>query len=230
MKAAIFLTLFMLLATPALSQDYEFFTLGLKAGLNLTEIKGDLDDDLKDTLGRIAELDINMKQGGVGGILLNWRLMPWFSVQPEVIFSQKGHQYESKINVPVPYPYVMLISNAKITQTLVFEYIEIPILAKFHFLNSTQVTPVLYLGPAIGFVVDARIKTKSGSYDSNRNVRSELEDYDYSIIVGGEIQFKNGGGYFFVDSRYTYGLKNVDKTEFNDMHNSVISVMVGYAW
>lgn len=123
-----------------------------------------------------------------------------FSVQPEVNFISKGTK----------------IKNGFGSQTYNFNYIEIPVLAKYSF------GPVyVNAGPSIGFLMGKNDKIKS-AYGKTKSV-------DFGLQMGAGIAIPVGPGKVIVDGRYNLGLSNISDENGMNVKNRGFAISLGYA-
>ncbi|MFZ4930508.1 porin family protein [Chryseobacterium sp. Mn2064] len=123
-----------------------------------------------------------------------------FSVQPEVNFISKGTRFKNSFG----------------NQTYNFNYIEIPVLAKYTF------GPVyVNAGPSIGFLMGKNDKVKA-AYGSTKSV-------DFGLQMGAGLAFPAGPGKLIVDGRYNLGLSNISDEKGLDVKNRGFAVSLGYA-
>ena len=165
-----------LLAAPVASAQTAF---GLKAGLNVSDLTGD------DVGGSEPRL------GFTGGAFVNVPFTPAFSVQPEVIYSQKG------------------VSTEDDDATLEVDYVEVPVLLKYAVpVTETGLTLGAYAGPALGFKISEEVSSAFGG--------SADTDLFKSTDVGAALGVTVGAGPFAVDGRYTLGLSSAIDEDVND--------------
>ena len=180
--------------------------LDFKVGLNLAKFCGekafeweDLGGENKMNIGMIADMGFGLRIGD------------YFTLQPEVLFSQKGMEtiWEG--------------------ESIMFNlgYLEIPVLLKVN-IPAGRVSPSFYLGPALGILLYAKDVYKG----KKENIKKDHENIDFGITLGGEISVIAGPGRIIIDTRWTRGLIYMDKgsTLFyrDGMMNRVFSILVGY--
>lgn len=119
------------------------------------------------------------------GFLAEIELTDKFSIQPEVLYSAQGAKYNSgrKSNI---------------------DYINVPILAKYYFIDELAVEA----GPQIGFLTKSEDKWNGETVD----YKDETKSLDLSLPVGLSYRFPIN---VFIAARYVFGLSN-----FNDLDNS----------
>ncbi len=145
-------------------------SLGLKAGASLTSFAG-------------ADAKVYDNRFGFhAGVFANIGLTKLFAFQPELLYSQKGANYDNVTDV---------------SQRL--HYIDVPL--AFH-VNSGGL--FFEAGPQVGFLVGAKYQSGSASTD----IKSTLNSVDFGYLFGLGYQLKHGLG---VGLRYNGGFTNVDQ-------------------
>lgn len=120
------------------------------------------------------------------------------SIQPEVLYSQKGYEADGG--------------------TIKLDYIEVPVLAKFDFVSSGPVTPGVYFGPYLGFNVNA--EADSGPFSGD--IKDSIKDTDFGVVVGGGLDVSK----LHIGIRYGAGLTKIFEDD-SDGKNGVFSVVAG---
>ena len=198
--------------------------IGLKGGITMANVTGD------DTGGAES------RSGIAGGVFTNLKLPGGFSIQPELLYVQKGAEVSASDS---------LVSA---TVTLQTNYIEISILLKYSFATKGSIAPCVFAGPAFSSSKGSKTKVEgsilgiaaSGEVDNFNEASSDL-----SFVIGGGADFSLGRSKLTLEVRYTAGTKNMweDVNVGNlpdnemvyadtegmalDMKHSVVSVMVG---
>lgn len=144
-------------------------TFGVNTGLTVSDIWG---DDVGGT---------DVRAGFTGGLFMNYRFNPNFSIQPEANFVMKHSQVDAGV----------LGENEK-TKYL-FNYLEIPVLLKGHLPTGSVVTPNIYAGPALAFNL---------SDDDVEDLRS----VDFGFAFGGGFDIYHT---IMLDLRYTLGVVDI---------------------
>lgn len=123
-----------------------------------------------------------------------------FSVQPEVNFISKGTKFKNSFG----------------NHTYNFNYIEIPVLAKYSF------GPVyVNAGPSIGFLMGKNDRIKA-AYGKTKSV-------DFGLQMGAGVALPAGPGKIIVDGRYNLGLSNISDEKGLDVKNRGFAISLGYA-
>jgi hypothetical protein len=174
-----------LLATAAVSsaqaQDARF---GLRAGANYSNVAGDIKN----------EATFNNKVGFLGGVVLNIPVAAdgFFSVQPEVLYSQKGFE-----NKPTEYT-GLLGAKQKREGNVNFNYLDVPLLLK---INAGGF--IAEAGPQYSYLISANDETKTTttpalggspttSESQNKRDVSGLNRNELGYLAGIGFQAENG--------------------------------------
>jgi Outer membrane protein beta-barrel domain len=150
---------------------------GIKGGLNFSTLNKDLDDNAK------TRTSFHL------GLFTHIHLNHHFALQPELLFSAQGANYNGdridKLN-----------------------YFNVPILVQYMFDNGFR----LETGPQVGLLASA--KTHVG--DMETNIKDGFTSADLAWAFG--IGFLSKGG-FGVDARYNLGLTDISKNESGIKNN-----------
>ncbi len=122
----------------------------------------------------------------VGGVFANIGLGETWFVQPEVLYSAKGAEFEGS--------------------TLAIDYLEVPVLFGAAFpMSNSALKPMVFAGPSIGFQLSCD--------DDGFDCSDELESIDFGLVFGAGIQYALSSVTLFLDGRYDLGLTNAAKGE-----------------
>lgn len=203
-----------------LSGQGEIFA-GAKGGLNFSNIVG-------------VDLSNDPLPGFTAGGFFKYDITDILSIQPEVLFSGKGCNYdfidiEEENDIRHYKRYIGFWKN---------NYVEIPVLILLGIPVRGRFDPNIFFAPAFAFNL-------SGKYDEDY----EFRDYANNILINeesghdkGDIDYiKNtdfgaifGAGFSFrnlvFDARYYMGLINMSTQENFEGRNCVVSVMIGYSF
>ncbi|GAA4353426.1 porin family protein [Hymenobacter saemangeumensis] len=215
-----------LLASAAFSsaqaQDVRF---GLRAGANYSNLAGNVQN----------ESTYNNKAGFLGGIMINVPLVDdnFLSVQPEILYSQKG--FENK-----PVEYSGLLGGKQVREGRVsYNYLDVPVLFK---VNAGGF--IAEAGPQYSYLLSANNETRttttpplggapSTTEAQNKRDVSGLNRNELGYVAGVGYQAENG---LSLNLRYTGALsdfvKSDNSTYFNgDLKNarhSAFQLSLGY--
>lgn len=213
-----------LLATAAVSsaqaQDIRF---GLRAGANYANLSGNIKNE--DTY--------NNKVGFLGGVMLNVPLLAdgLLSVQPEVLYSQKG--FENK-----PTEFTSVLGKQKREGNVNYNYIDVPLLLKFKALGF-----VAEAGPQYSYLLSSNNETKTTTTPTigSPTVSETKDKNDVSGLNRNELGYVAGVGYeatngLILSLRYTGAFSDFVKSDNNtyfdgDLKNarhSAFQLSLGY--
>ena len=184
------------------------------------------------------------------GLTANIPVTKFFELQPEVLYFQKGGAYN--VDVPVGIPGISV--NVHDTRSLA--YIEVPLMLKFLIPLRGPFRPTFLVGPSLGLNLSGKLKSKidisvpglSFSLNEAKDLKKELNDLEFSLVVGGGFDWELGKGRLLVDNRFFFGIKTngfkvvVPASKFAalgfpaaedfsydlNMFNYVMSISVGY--
>lgn len=212
MKKLLFLSVLVLLSPPAvaLAQAPSF---GLKGGLNMAGFGGE----------RI--LDSDFRSGLTVGAFAAIPLSEAVSIQPEVVFSQKGARRAAYDYDDMPQDTDAPPFGAHISERTSHQYLEVPVLVRFSPSPSgVSVRPIFFAGPSVGFLLGVE-EVHDTDYTEH------LNSMEFGLILGGGVEF----GRISLDARYNLGLSAVDKDYDaswgqvpGDVKNRTFTVMAGF--
>ena len=163
---------------------------GIKVGINISNFSG-------------SEVGMVSARTGFGfGGFLTYNLSPQFAVQPEVLYMQKGTEYD-------------FIA----TMTWAANYFEIPVLAKYTIPTSGNIKPGFFAGPAVALLLGSSIKVEyEGVTELDWDVKDGLKSTDFGLVFGGGVTYQMTSVSLTFDIRYTLGLtKFIDVEGFNSL-------------
>ena len=122
------------------------------------------------------------------GTYLRLPLSPLFSIQPEILYTQKGAKGT-----------FTLAGSGIISQRVVLEYIEIPVLFKY------KIFPffAIYGGPYVGLSTSS--KATNTTSNTTTDISQSIENSDWGAVIGGSFQIFR----LVLDLRYSLGLTNI---------------------
>jgi len=173
---------------------------GPKAGVNFANLSN-LDDSKMLTgfyVGAVAEIKFSEK----------------FSVQPELLYSAQGAKIEFSESI------------LKYENTLNFDYISIPIMAKYYIYEGLSVEA----GPQFNFLVKAQNKQEVSGGGISASTKTDTKDitksFDFGLGLGLAYDLSNG---FFANARYNFGMSDIVKdNNGKSVNNGVFQIGVGY--
>ncbi len=167
---------------------------GLKGGLSLANIKSDPPT--------FEGFEWKTKQGIAGGASLEIGLIKGFSLQPEILYVQKGAKITANIE------------GIDITLKANIDYIEIPLLLKYNLISGGLTIPSVYAGPFIGFNRKAEFVISAPGYPEEReDIKDDIKSTEYGLVFGVGLTQKLGLFRVTLDARYDLGLSNIFEGE-----------------
>lgn len=212
---AVGLILILALAVSAQETAAKKMSFAIKGGISLGNLTG---DSLKSEFDQATK---KTRFGIGGGVAFGYAIAPNFTIQPELLYVQKGAKFEE--------------SAGKVTMKT--DFLEIPLLLKFTpEMKGSKIAPTIFAGPFIGLKMTGKIKAE-GFADAAENVEVDIKDSlkstDFGITFGGGFGYKMSSGELFFDVRYDLGLSKIAKKEaFEggdfDTKTSAFLALVGY--
>jgi hypothetical protein len=187
---------------------------GPRVGVNFgTQKVSGSDEDFAEDWNEQVEYNTGLQVGGV----FNLKFNETFSVQPELLFTQKGYKFED--------------DSESVTGK--YDYLELPLLAKISF-GAPDFQAFITAGPTFGYWASGKDTFKIGGDEFSEDVDFD----DNSLIekrseIGGSIgagfAAALGAGALNFDVRYGAGFSSTYESDDNDkLRNSGISVSVAY--
>jgi Outer membrane protein beta-barrel domain len=159
MKKILFFTFLTAFAAPAFSQETAF---GLKAGLNLTNLK--VDD---------PQASYDSRTGYHAGVFLRGRFDK-IAIQPEVLLFTQSNE----IN------YSGGLGSVKES----FTYVSVPFMLKFYPAMGLNIQA----GPQFGFLIDGQQDYKTPLFSGTKDIKDSYKSNDVSVSVGAGWDFDFG--------------------------------------
>jgi hypothetical protein len=188
---------------------------GVKAGANLSNLSGDL----------VNQDQYKNRFGFQGGVMVNFGLGDIISIQPEVLYSQKGFKYADQ-------QFMLLGNTVRNTGNVRYDYLDVPILVR------VRAAGIFFeVGPQYSYLMNVstdRTRTYNGTVVSNAGSGTS----DLSNVQRNELGYVGGLGYqasngVMLGVRYSGGLTDFAKNssysndEFRNARNSTFQAYVG---
>ena len=159
------------------------------------------------------------KAGAVGGISLNLGLASSFSLQPEILYVQKGTKWSETLE------------GEEFTGKYELDSVEVPFLLNFAFpIAGSSFVPSVYAGPYAGFNTRAKVKVTEAGESYSEDFKDEVKDTEFGLTFGIGLGKKIGHGKIVLDVRYDLGLTNIAEgmAEGESVKNKTWLFMLGY--
>jgi hypothetical protein len=160
---------------------------GVKGGLSLGDFRN-ITDELEDP-GATTALRIGYAVGGFLAI----RFDNGFSLQPEVIYTQKG--------VKVDLGEDTIVADIKFKA----DYLDVPILARYTFGKGLR--GYVFAGPSLDFKLNAKVESDILGESDEEDISDDVESFEFAVVVGGGIEI----GPLLLEARWSEGLTNLSK-------------------
>jgi len=159
------------------------------------------------------------KAGAVSGISLNLGLASSFSLQPEILYVQKGTKWSETLE------------GEEFTGKYELDSVEVPLLLNFSFpIAGSSFVPSVYAGPYAGFNTRAKVKVTEAGESYSEDFKDEVKDTEFGLTFGIGLGKKIGHGKIVLDVRYDLGLTNIAEgmAEGESVKNKTWLFMLGY--
>ena len=179
----------------------QLFSLGLKGGACISSVVGADAGSPQTNLGL------------AGGAYATVGILPWFTIQPEVLYVQKGWRESAEV------------LGATVESDFRINYLEVPVLARFSL--GAVVKPYLAIGPYLATRLGTSAKFSAGGVSVEGSLDELFKKSDAGMIIGAGVQTPVKLSF---EARYSYGLGTIDDSGENlDIKNSALSLLIGYA-
>jgi hypothetical protein len=219
MQKKVFLVFLLLVFTVAVKAQVSIIP---KAGVNFASVS---DHEFYNNRSALT--------GFTAGVGLNYNLSGdgFLSVQPELLYSQKGFSTQGSLATIVNFE-----GDYKLN------YLELPVLIKISF-GTEAIAAYVNAGPSIGYLLGGRVKGQGnvlGLFGSGYNEKinftespalTNLNDLnanrlEFGVSAGGGLGYNFGSNSsVFVDVRYNLGLTDFDKNQ--NAKNRIIALTAG---
>ena len=221
--------------------DYPVFTFGPRLGINFSNVNFSGGNENTETVfGNTYKVKEDLKDdrenfvGFQAGAFFNIAFNKLFSLQPEIVYTQKGARFTGanrNFETDVLDEYVSVVK---------LNYLEIPVLAKVTF-GSDSSNFFITAGPAVSYLLSGheryRISGKTTEQDApfayNDETFAKYNRLDATVYAGIGFTYASRIGRFSVEGRYGYGLLDLidykEKPEgIAKVSNRTISLLASY--
>ena len=180
---AVVLLLAAFAAVPAAAAAAVDFDMGIKAGVSMATYKW-TDSETSQSLTR-----------PVFGVFAAFNLNKSFAIQPEIYYLVLGGVSQDDFD-GTNYKYIDYDN-----------YIHVPVLAKYRFMPDKKLSPVLFAGPALSFLLSAHYKfLLDGVEQYDKSSTAFLKKTRFSAVFGGGLEYQMDKLKLLLDVRYDLGL------------------------
>lgn len=180
---------------------------GVRVGLNTAAILGDTAATMAPRLGFKFEAYSTQWFGRS------------FGLQEGLGFDSRGYTWKNSASIDKNI-------STKVPNSLT--YLDIPVLAKWLFIQNDNLRPALQGGVVLAFPLYAQTVLSGSTQD----LYQQIHPFDFGLAAGFSLDIKRGNILIPVDIRYVWGatdfLNNADYPVA--LHHSVVSISVGLGW
>jgi hypothetical protein len=153
-----------------------------------------------------------------------------FILEPEVLFSTRGTRWEVGGGIDTTGG-----AYEEVTETVLrmYEYIDVPVLAKLVMLNrQKRFRPVLYLGAQASLCVHSYTSVRGDNLRRSWSLLASDSSsfFDFGVIGGLAVHIRAGRGFFIVDVRGALGLQDVARTDDKILRNIYGTGYISYCF
>ena len=195
---------------------------GIKAGLNAASITDNPTS---------WDPSMSFKPGSAAGAILIYQFNDQLSLQPELLYSQRG--VTSRL---------LDYSIVDVDLTALFDYVEMPLLLVYTVPLKGSFKPILYVGPVLSYTLSSELDLSASLLSVSVDIGSVTHVNDFGGIVGTGFRWDAGSGMVTFDIRYQRGFTNVITSgdfeingdpqviEADDIKNQGFALLLGYAF
>ena len=201
----------LLVAAAAPAAHAQGVRFGVKAGANLSNLSGDL----------VNQDQYNNRWGFQGGVMVNFGLGDIVSIQPEVLYSQKGFKYADQ-----------QFGNVRNTGSVRYNYIDVPVLVR------VRAAGIFFeVGPQYSYLMNVSTdrtqtigSTVVGNIGSGTTNLDNVQRNELGYVGGLGYQASNG---VMLGVRYSGAFtdfaknNNYSNNDFRNARNSTFQAYVG---
>jgi len=154
-------------------------SVGVKGGVNITGVSHYSDDP---------------RVGAHAGVFLHGQLSPNFCIQPEVLYSSQGGQYNTEAG----------------KRTLGLDYIQVPVMFQYYPVKQFYIEA----GPQVAFLTAANVK-----FDGHKEgINQDFKKTDFAVNIGAGVRLTQRFGVY---ARYNIGLADISANDNITNRNQV---------
>jgi hypothetical protein len=185
-------------------------TAGVKAGVALTSIPNA--GQVFDEISGANSVDVSAKMGVTGGGFVQFAFNDRVSLQPEMLFVNKGVKLDVAENI------------GQVTASI--NYLELPLLGRYTRSLNDTLRGYIMAGPALSVQLGTSSSFEGAQAGTDLNIDPAIGSTDFSLVIGGGLERNR----FLLEARYVFGLTDI-ATDFifheDALRNRAFSVLVG---
>ena len=219
------------------------FYLGVKGGISIPNLTAGSDNQNPLSNGFSSRL------GADFGILAEFPINKWFSIQPEIDYSGQGGKHNGLQAVPDPYMSSPPYFYANFRNVARLNYLQVPIMAKFNFAIAKKLQFYVNAGAFAGFLLSAKeissgdsylyedaqgqqpVSPQQESFDTTENIKSSINSFNAGLIGLVGLSYNICGGKGFIEAGGSYGFINIQKYSADGTNYAgAATIHLGYAY
>jgi opacity protein-like surface antigen len=203
---------------------------GIRVGVTAAGLGGD-EEEFVDGFGQAllvspnvtsVELETKARTGFTAGGFVVVDFVGPFAIQPEFRYIQRGYRIDFELSNG--------IQTATVEGTLKFDYIDIPVLARYD-IPAPGFTPHLLAGPTLGFNVNSEFEADGPAGTNTEDLSDGTSSTDFGLEFGAGVGFGLGGSTLSVDLRYGIGLSDINEESGDiSLQNRAFMITAGFAF
>ncbi|HSQ43827.1 MAG TPA: porin family protein [Ginsengibacter sp.] len=220
--------------------------IGAKGGISIPDLKGN----------SVQSKGYTSREDAYLGLIANFQLSRFFSLQPEINYSPQGGQRNGMQPIPADAmsgimlpPGVNVYANFR--NSTILNYLEVPLLLKLTLGHNLKY--YLCFGPHIAFLTEAKTKTSGSSllyldaagtmpltqngselppvsFNSTTNIKESIKKVNMGVQGGWGLEYPVGMGSIFIEGRAIIGLTNIQTHPENDGKNQTGSLVIALGY
>ncbi|ARS34448.1 porin family protein [Pontibacter actiniarum] len=194
-------------------------TIGPRVGVNIAtqRLGGDASDDDKEAVSELLKYNTGAQFGAV----VNVGIDDMFSLQPELLYVQKGY----KVNA-FDFEDDFFSEESAPDVKVKYSYLEVPILAKVT-VGEGPLKGFATAGPTLGYLMSGKVKADEETEDLE--VGEGFNRFELGASVGVGLSYNVGPGALNLDVRYGHGFSGIieDDTDGN-LKNRGFGISLAY--
>ncbi len=185
--------------------------IGIKAGVNIASMSE------SSTEATYQDFKNKSVVGFQAGLVFDLGLSDIFTIQPEVLYIQKGGKSIARLN-----------DENKVESRLYYNYVEVPVLAKLKFFAGDSKSGFYLIGgPFAGLALGGKSKVTTTLLGASTTSETDFEfdnsdaadrqrRLDWGVAFGGGVKLGN----VFLDARYNLGINNLLDRDANNQNDN----------
>jgi hypothetical protein len=181
------------------------------------------------------------------GVLAEFPINKWFSIQPEIDYSQQGGKHDGLQAFPNPQPPPTYL-YANYNSTAKLNYLLVPVMGRFNFHLADKLKLYVNAGVFAGFLLSAKTVASGSStiyadpagqepiggpeqFDSTQDIKSSVNTFNFGVIGAVGLSYAIGQGKIFVEGGGNYGFINIQKYATDGTnYTGAATIHVGYEY